>query len=139
MMSTQILHGGPGRIVKARLQCNDDLVLGIEDICAHYEMDHVFVKGGLGSLFRAQLWVNPEDGTTYAPIDITGYAVEILTLRGEVKRRDSLPLANLYGMVADNQGVVYSGRFVRAEAPVCITVEVVLQEWLTHEEGALYR
>lgn len=133
-MSTRILHGEPGRIVKARLQCNDDLVLGIEDICAHYDMEHVLVKGGLGSLFRAQLWMSPKDEAAYAPIDITGYAVELLTLRGEVKRHESLPLASLYGMVADNQGIVYSGRFVRAEAPVCITVELVLQEWLTHEE-----
>ncbi|MGG4606357.1 PPC domain-containing DNA-binding protein [Paenalcaligenes sp. Me131] len=138
-MTTQLLQGEPGRIVKARLQCNDDLVLGIEDICAHYKMDHVLVKGGLGSLFRAQLLVNEPGDENAAPIDITGYAVELLTLRGEVTHNGSQPEAKLFGMVADNQGVVYSGRFVRAEAPVCITVELVLQEWLSHEREALYR
>jgi len=138
-MTAQLLQGQPGRIVKARLQCNDDLVLGIEDICAHYGMDHVFVKGGLGSLFRAQLLVNESAEEPDSSIDITGYAVELLTLRGEVKHNGQQPTANLFGMVADNQGVVYSGRFVRSEAPVCITVELVLQEWLTHERKGLYR
>lgn len=138
-MSAHLLQGQPGRIVKARLQCNDDLVVGIEDICAHYGMDHALVKGGLGSLFRAQLLMNDSATASSLPIDITGYAVELLTLRGEVKYDGEKLAATLFGMVADNQGAVYSGRFVRAEAPVCITVELVLQEWLAHEGEGLYR
>lgn len=133
-MTDKIECGRVGRIVTARLMCNDDLVTGIEDACVKYGINRAFVKSGLGSLFRTRLMQN--EGAHAKTIEVSGFAVEVLSLNGEIELAPATqtPVARLYGIVADNQGTVFAGRFVKSEAPVCVTVEVVIQEWIASDE-----
>jgi predicted DNA-binding protein with PD1-like motif len=129
-MTDQIERGRAGRVVTARLMCNADLVTGIEDACIKYGINRAFVKSGLGSLFRARLmlneWAHPKT------IEVSGFAVEVLSLNGEIELAPTTqkPAVRLYGIVANNQGTVFAGRFVKSEAPVCVTMEVIIQEWI---------
>ena len=52
--------------------------------------------------------------------------------RGGHVRRDRLGKTEveLYGIVANNAGEVFAGRFIKGGSPVCITIEVMVQEWL---------
>ena len=134
-MMDHIECGSAGRIVTARLMCNDDLVTGIEDACIKYGIGRAFVKSGLGSLFRTRLTLNEGDATK--AVEVSGFAVEVLSLHGEIELAPAtqMPVVRLYGIVADNQGAVFAGRFVKSEAPVCVTMEVVIQEWITIAPG----
>ncbi|SHH94391.1 PPC domain-containing DNA-binding protein [Pollutimonas bauzanensis] len=129
-MEASLVSGKAGRVFTARLLCNDDLVASVEELCATHRIGHAFIKGGLGSLFRAQLEQSLDDRTRI--IDVQGFAVELLSISGQVLTDASRqrPVASLYGIVADNLGAVYAGKFVRGSAPTCITIELMVQEWL---------
>ena len=60
-----------------------------------------------------------------------GPAVEIVSLAGEVRSTPGGEMvASLSGVVADPEGQVYGGRFVAGANTVCMTLEVMLEEWL---------
>lgn len=127
-MCAELERGRSGRLFNVRLSSNDDVVGSIEELCARNGVEHAFVRGGLGSLFRARLQPGEDADLT---IQVEGFAVEILTLGGEVRRDENgWPRARIDGVLADNQGRVFSGRILHGEAPTCVTVELVVQEWL---------
>ena len=60
-------------------------------------------------------------------MEINGPGVEILNVFGEV----GFSSANhLQGVVADVDGKIYAGRFVRGGNLSFITIEITLQEWI---------
>ncbi|HSW19567.1 MAG TPA: PPC domain-containing DNA-binding protein [Ramlibacter sp.] len=118
--------GSMGRVAYARIAPNEDLVLGVEKLCLTHGFRHAFVRGALGSLVDACL--HTADGRY---LEITGPAVEIVSLAGEVRPSpDGSLRASLTGVVADTEGRVFGGPFVAGSNPICMTFEVTLEEWL---------
>lgn len=117
--------GSLGRIALVRIRPNEDLVTAVEDACREHRLSHAIVRSAVGSLVDAVL----ETGDR--TLEIAGPGIEILTLGGEVRsERPGAPTADLRGTIADGKAQVYGGRFTRGANPICITVELVLQEWL---------
>ena len=118
-------EGKLGRIAVVRLRPNEDLVTAVETACREHGLRHAVVRSAVGSLVDAVL----EAGERL--IQVPGPGIEILTLAGEVRpAADGAPRAELRGTIADGKAQVYGGRFRRGANPICITLELVLQEWL---------
>jgi predicted DNA-binding protein with PD1-like motif len=118
-------EGRLGRIAVVRLRPNEDLVTAVEAACREHGLAHAIVRSAVGSLVDAVL----ETGDR--TLEVAGPGIEILTLAGEVRSdRAGAPEADLRGTIADSRAQVYGGRFRRGENPICITLELVLQEWL---------
>lgn len=124
-MSASFEAGSLGRIAVVRIRPNEDLVTAVEAACREHGLTHAIVRSAVGSLVDAVL----EAGDHV--LEVPGPGIEILTLAGEV-RSDAAgaPRADLRGTVADGKAQVYGGRFRRGANPICITLELVLQEWL---------
>jgi uncharacterized protein len=122
----QIEAGRIGKVVYARMAPNEDLVQGIEKICVAQGLRHALVRSGLGSLVDA--CVDLPGGMRHP---VTGPAVEVLSLSGEVRAQaDGTVRAELCGVVVDAAGRVVSGVFVAGANPVFATFEVTLEAWL---------
>ncbi|WP_193370151.1 PCC domain-containing protein [Pelagibius marinus] len=118
-------EGKLGRIAVVRLRPNEDLVGAVEAACGEHGLSHAVVRSAVGSLVDAVL----EAGDRV--IQVPGPGIEILTLAGEVRPdAGGRPRAELRGTIADGKAQVYGGRFRRGANPICITLELVLQEWL---------
>lgn len=121
-------QGSLGRIAVVRIRPNEDLVTAVEAACREHGLAHAIVRSAVGSLVDAVLETG---GRT---LEIAGPGIEILTLAGEVRsQRTGEPQADLRGTIADGRARVFGGRFTRGANPVCITIELVLQEWLPAE------
>ncbi len=119
-------NGIMGRVAYGRIAPNEDLIQSVEKLCLSEGFKNAFVRGALGSLVDACL--GKQDGTCQ---QITGPAVEIVSLAGEVRSQNDGSLkASLSGVVADTEGNVYGGPFVAGVNPICMTFEVTLEEWL---------
>jgi len=116
-----IERGTLGRVAVVRLKPNEDLVGGVEAAAAAEGFRQAVVRTAVGSLVDAALGYG-ESGRR----SVSGPGVEILTLAGEV--RDGR--ADLRGTISDSHANVYGGRFLKGENPICITLELVLQEWV---------
>lgn len=126
----QVEGGALGRTVVVRILPNEDLVEGIVKACAETGVPSAVIRGGLGSLVDAAI----EYGERYSGLvrHLPGPAIEVLHLQGEIRRNAAGGYdAELWGSVSDTAGAVFGGRFVRGQNPVCITMEVVMQEWIT--------
>ncbi|VVE73149.1 DNA-binding protein [Pandoraea anapnoica] len=128
-----IENGTLGRLVVARLKPNQDLTESIEALCAEHAIARAIVRGAVGSLIDARLAFRAGDG--WREQVVNGPGVEILNVFGEVDARprvsdsaSTMPM--LHGMVADTEGRMFAGRFVRGGNLSFITIEVTLQEWL---------
>jgi predicted DNA-binding protein with PD1-like motif len=119
-----IEEGRLGRVAVVRLKPNEDLVGGVEAAAAAEGFRHAIVRTAVGSLVDAALGYG-NNGRR----DVPGPGIEILTLAGEV--RDGK--ADLRGTISDSGARVYGGRFLPGENPICITLELVLQEWVAVE------
>ena len=118
-------EGRLGRIAVVRLRPNEDLVTAVETACCEHGLTHAVVRSAVGSLVDAVL----EAGEKV--IQVPGPGIEILTLAGEVRpNAKGAPEAELRGTIADGKAQVYGGRFKRGANAICITLELVLQEWL---------
>ena len=125
MTSARFEEGRLGRIAVVRLRPNEDLVSAVEAACREHGLAHAVVRSAVGSLVDAVL----ETGNR--SVEVPGPGIEILTLAGEVRSDGAgAPAADLRGTIADGQARVYGGRFKRGGNPICITLELVLQEWL---------
>jgi uncharacterized protein len=125
MTAASMEEGLLGRIAVVRLRPNEDLVTAVEAACREHGLEHALVRSAVGSLVDAVLEVGDRR------LEVPGPGIEILTLAGEVRSDDGGgPSADLRGTIADGQARVYGGRFQRGANPICITLELVLQEWL---------
>lgn len=125
-----IENGTLGRLVVARLKPNQDLTESIEALCAEHGIARAIVRGAVGSLIDARLSHRAGDG--WREQVVNGPGVEILNVFGEVDTRSpgEGDVPTLHGMVADTQGRMFAGRFVRGGNLSFITIEVTLQEWV---------
>jgi predicted DNA-binding protein with PD1-like motif len=123
--------GRAGRIAYTHVRPNEDLVQAVQKVALMHGFRTAFVRGTLGSLTDACL--AGQDGTLR---ELTGPAIEVLSVVGEVRSdREGAPEARLSGVVADTEGRVFGGRFVSGRNPVCMTFELVLEEWIADGEG----
>lgn len=133
-VATLIERGTYGRMLLARVRPNVDLVTGVERICATHGIHHAVVRSAVGSLVDAALGYGEGDSMTL--ITVEGPGIEILTMGGEVRPdEDGKPLATLRGTISDSDASVYGGEFVRGGNPICITLEIALQEWLPEDDS----
>ncbi len=123
---TKIEAGRLGRLAVIRLRPNQDLVGGVEAACRENGISRAVVRSAVGSLVDASLLYGEA-----ARRQVPGPGVEILTLSGTVSpNARGEPNADLRGTISDSNAAVFGGRFEPGENAICITLELVLQEWL---------
>lgn len=133
--SATIEKGSFGRLATLRLRPNEDLSQAIEAACAEHGITHALVRSCVGSLTDAVL-VHQTGGTegTERETLVQGPGLEIALLNGEIRPgKDGRPRADLRGLVCDQDGRAIAGRFLHGRNPICITIELVLQEWIPEE------
>ena len=118
-----------GRLAVVRLKPNQDLVEGIEAAAAEAGIASGVVRAAVGSLVDAALGYGEAENTSI--ITVEGPGIEILTLAGELRPDENgRARALLQGTISDADAKVYGGTFLRGANPICITLELVLQEWI---------
>lgn len=118
-----------GRLAAIRLKPNQDLVEGVEAAAAEAGITSGVVRAAVGSLVDAALGYGEGEGASVVTVE--GPGIEILTLAGELRPDESgRPRAFLQGTVSDSDARVYGGTFLRGGNPICITLELILQEWI---------
>ncbi len=133
-MSAETLFeaGRLGRIALIRLKPNQDLVEGVEAACAEAGLGCAMVRSAVGSLVDGVLGYGA--GGSRGLVTVKGPGIEILTLGGEVRPDESgRPRAQLTGTISDANAQVYGGTFLRGQNTICITLELVLQEWIPED------
>ncbi len=113
-------QGRLGRVAVVRLRPNLDLVESVEDAARDAGFANAIVRSAVGSLNDASLSVAGKAFLHEGP------GVEILSLNGEIEEGR----ARLRGAVSTPQQTVHGGEFRRGENAICITLELVLQEWV---------
>lgn len=132
MSEAAFQRGRLGRMALIRLRPNQDLVEGVEAACAEHGIAHAVVRSAVGSLVDATLGYG--EGGEASLVTVEGPGVEILTLSGEVyPDAEGRPRAGLRGTISEPDARVYGGAFVRGGNAICITLELVLQEWLPED------
>ncbi|MGP1254419.1 MAG: PCC domain-containing protein [Kiloniellales bacterium] len=118
-----------GRLAVVRLKPNQDLVEGIEAAAAEAGIACGVVRAAVGSLVDAALGYGEAENTSIVTVE--GPGIEILTLAGELRPDENgRARALLQGTISDADAKVYGGTFLRGANPICITLELVLQEWI---------
>jgi predicted DNA-binding protein with PD1-like motif len=117
----QPAHGGGAWVL--RLKPYEDLVTALCNFCADQGVRRVAVLGCVGSLMHATL-LGPERRVRR----VEGPGIEIVTAAGWVDREHP-GLGTLTLTVADREGSVSAGRAAAGGNPVCVTVELMVQEW----------
>lgn len=128
MTETSIESGDYGRSAVIRLRPNEDLIEGVEQACLENAIGYAIVRSAVGSLVDAVLQCGAEGDrkTLVEP----GPGVEILTLTGEVRPdQDGRPRADFRGTISTPDARVLGGRFLPGRNSICITLELILQEW----------
>jgi len=124
----QVEEGRLGKLIMARLKPNQDLTESVEALCRQHGMLRAIVRGAIGSLIDAHLEYATASG--WREMEINGPGVEILNVFGEVGFSGKHQAAPLQGVVADVDGKIFAGRFVRGSNLSFITIEITLQEWI---------
>ena len=108
------------------------MITGIEEACAEAGVKNALVRSAVGSLVDAALGYG--DGESAGITTVEGPGIEILSLTGEVREdEEGIPRAYLQGAISDSDAKVYGGFFLKGANAICITLELVLQEWLPAE------
>ena len=119
-MEISLQSGRLGRVAVVRLRPNLDMVTAVEDAARQAGFERAIVRSAVGSLVDACL----EAGGSRSSYE--GPGVEILSLTGETGPDG----ATLRGTISTPAQTVHGGTFVRGENAICITLELVLQEWI---------
>lgn len=125
-MNNTIEQGHTGRIFYVRIHPNEDLVQSLEKTFLESGLSRALVRASVGSL--AHCCLEHGKGKT---VDLEGPAIEILNLNGEVSCDEGgRPVTHINGMVMGMNGEFHAGRFVTGRNPACMTVEIVIEEWV---------
>ncbi|MBA3771548.1 MAG: DNA-binding protein [Ramlibacter sp.] len=121
--SMRLTPAQPGAVWVARLRPYEDLVASLHAFCIDNGLRRIHVLGCVGSLMHGTV-LRP-DGTT---IRIEGPGVEILSAAGwlDAENPEQSFLALTLG---DRAGGVQAGQAAQSGNPVCVTAELMLQEW----------
>lgn len=119
----QIAPDNAGGTWVVRLKPYEDLVTSLMAFCAENNIRRLNVVGCVGSLMQATVV-----GADSQLMHVGGPGVEIVTLSGWLDRERPAQGA-LQLTVADRQGAVYTGNAAPGGNPVCVTAELVVQEW----------
>ena len=123
------LSGRFGRVAVLRLRPNQDIGTAIEDACVEAGLRGAILRAALGSLNDA-VYRDADGGTR----TVGGPGLEIVSLTGQVTpAADGRVKADLTATVADRDGNLSGGRLAPGCNIICITAEIVLQEWLPDE------
>ncbi len=122
---TTISPGRFGRVVFIRLRPNEDLVEGLEKAAKAHGIAAGVLRGSIGSVNHPVFDIGSSRQTSVDKIGL-----EIVSLKGTLSSENGSPEATLTGALVDDDGTVFAGRFIRGKAPVCITAELCLEEWL---------
>lgn len=115
MLRPQRIGGSDqGDAVVARIRPNEDVCTAVETIARQHGMRDAIVRGSLGSLIGARF----TDGR-----EVADDATEVLVRSGAV--HDGV--ATIEMVVVDMRGKVHEGCLTRADNPVCITFDLVLE------------
>ncbi|WP_375592845.1 PPC domain-containing DNA-binding protein [Algihabitans albus] len=118
-----------GRLAVVRLKPDQDLVEGIEAAAMEAGIAYGVVRAAVGSLVDAALGYGEAEDASIVTVE--GPGIEILTLAGELRPDENgQARALLQGTISDADAKVYGGTFLRGANPICITLELVLQEWV---------
>lgn len=108
-----------GRFFVLRLRPNRDVFIALETFCAERGIAHAVIHGGVGSTIGARF----ADGRSIEP-----FATEIAITAGHVgPGADGKPEAALAIALVDYTGGMAQGALKRADNPVLMTLEVVLE------------
>lgn len=125
-------EGESGRLFAIRLKPNQDMIEGIENVCAELGVSSALVRSAVGSLVDAALGYGEAESAGVTTVE--GPGIEILSLTGEIRPdEEGRPRAYLQGTISDSDAKVYGGIFLRGANPICITLELILQEWTPKE------
>jgi predicted DNA-binding protein with PD1-like motif len=107
------------RIFALRLRPNQDFAGALESFCRDRGLSRARLHGGVGSIIGASL----ADGRTVEP-----FATEMLVHSGRIVTGDDGGLqAELDVALVDYTGGLATGRLVRGDNPILMTVEIVLE------------
>ena len=125
-MSADVRALRPGRLLSVRLRPNLDTVTAIEALAEAEDIDHATIVAAIGSLVDAEL---AHEGRAETQ-KLQGPGIEFLSLAGEIRRDRGVHRADLTATISTPDASVHGGRLVKGGNPICITLELVLQEWL---------
>ena len=110
--------GGSGGLIVARIRPDEDLVTGIEAICARHGATHATIRSGVGSIVGALF----EDGTVVSEIP-----TELVVVDGRVSPDEGgQPRCDLEIALIDAAGNIHRGKPVRGQNPVLICCELFI-------------
>jgi uncharacterized protein len=116
-------HAPMGDAWVIRLKPHEDLVDGLVAVCHAQHIHRASIVGGLGSLMHGCVSQGALD-----KVHIDGPGVEILAITGWIDAMQP-KASTLHVTLGDRHGQVTMGRAVKGHNPVCITAEIILQEW----------
>ncbi len=119
----QLEHAHVGHAWVIRLKPDEDLVDGLVAVCHAQRIRRASIVGGLGSLMHGCLAQGE-----HARVHIAGPGVEILAITGWIDAMQP-KTSTLHLTLGDRHGKVTMGRAVKGCNPVCVTAEIILQEW----------
>lgn len=112
-----------------KLQPNQDVVTGLEAACRAAGVRRALILSGVGSVNDAWLAV-PGGNGSWVHQQVVGPGLEVAGLTGEVRLTDTGEGASsLTAWATTADGSVVGGVLVRGLNIVCITFEIILQEW----------
>lgn len=136
MSSVRIMWaaGSAGRLIIARIPPGQDLIAGLETVCGEAGVRQGTVLCCFGSLRKTTfMWVVPNSevklGAAYSAPQVVEGPIEFLSAQGTI-----VPIGpremfiHLHGVMADHEGRVWGGHFVKDGNPVLATVEVAIAE-----------
>lgn len=114
-----------GRAWVLRFKPDEDLIGGLLEFAVEQGATRLRMIGAVGSLMHATL-VSTEGRT----IRVDGPGVEIIGLSGQIDTRqpDGAKAAGLRMVVADTHGQVHSGCPAPGGNPICVTIELFVQD-----------
>jgi len=126
--------GDISRLILARILPGKDLIEGLEEVCREAGVRQGTILCGFGSLRKTTLmWVTPNSevklGAAYTEPYMAEGPIEFLSAQGTiVPTGPDEMFTHMHGTVADKNGRVWGGHFVKGGNPVLATVEVVIAE-----------
>lgn len=99
-----------------KLQPNQDVIEGLEEVCRRHGFFQAAVRGSVGSLVGADF----ADGR-----HVPSIASELLVLKGLVDREGG---TEIDVAMVDVDGAIHEGRLARGRNPTCITFELFVEE-----------